>query len=224
MKCIIPCAGESSRMAYMPKHLVRIGDKPLILHIVEAWKDYVDSFVFIVNKSSTYLWEYLPENAIVVFQEGPLGLANAILQAEKCVEDRFIINLGDCLINGKFDMENGETNLGIGVWKTTDLVELNKSYIVSVQQDLVAQVVEKPNISTTDLATTFYCGMGVYFFDVRLFDYIRKAHLTPGGGDFTEVIQQMIDAGERISPIWFTGDYLNVGSPEDLKRAEDMLK
>ena len=101
MKCVIPCAGESSRMSFVPKHLIQINGKPLILHVVDAWKDYVDSFIFVIRRSATYLWEYLPENSSVVFQDEPKGLADAIMQSEKLVAGRFIINLGDCIFNGK---------------------------------------------------------------------------------------------------------------------------
>ncbi len=216
MKCVIPCAGKSNRMSYIPKHLVRIGDKPLLMHIVDIWKDYVDSFVFILNSASSYLWEYLPENSIVVFQNQPKGLADAILQAEKCINDRFIVNLGDCLCKGVF--EDKDIELGIGVWRTINS-EYWKSYGVRIRDDgYVGRVIEKPN------NIMGHCGMGTYFLDPRVFEYIRKAKVAPGGGDFTEVIQQMIDKGEKVSPVWFEGHYINVTSPEDLAKAERALK
>ncbi|MEK7842515.1 MAG: hypothetical protein AAB197_07555 [Deltaproteobacteria bacterium] len=33
-----------------------------------------------------------------------------------------------------------------------------------------------------------------------------------------------IDAGEKISPIFFKGDYLNITYTEDLKKAEKILR
>jgi len=216
MKCVIPCAGESSRMSGVPKHLIQINGKPLLLHIVAMWKGYVDSFVFILRRTATYLWEYLPENSVIVFQDEPLGLANAILQAERCVDDKFIVNLSDCLGNGKF--EDRAFDLGVGVWKTVN-EEYWKSYEVQVRGDgFVGRVIEKPK------NVMGYCGMGTYFLDSRIFDYIRKANLALGGGDFTQVLQDMIDANEKIAPIWFTGGYINVTHPKDLIKAEEMLR
>jgi dTDP-glucose pyrophosphorylase len=67
--------------------------------------------------------------------------------------------------------------------------------------------------------------MGVYFFDKRVFDYIRK---TPPSAlrsevEITDVIQNMIDAGERIAPVWFKGKYINVTYPEDIRKAEEVF-
>lgn len=224
MKCIIPCAGESSRMHHIPKHLVQIGNKPLLSHVVDMWKDHVDAFVFVLKRSATYLWEYLPENSIVVFQDEPLGLADAVMRAEKCVNGKFVINLGDCLCDGVFEDRDLSRGMGIGVWRTDDLKELNKSYLVTLRQGLVSQVIEKPNLTPTAVSVSRYCGMGTYFFDTRIFDYIRRAKVLPGGGDFTHIIQSMIDAGEKIAPVWFEGKYINVTHPEDIVLAEEMLK
>ncbi len=216
MKCVIPCAGESSRMSHVPKHLIQIKGKPLLLHIIDMWKDHVDGFVFVLKRSATYLWEYLPKNSIVVFQDEPKGLADAILQAEGCIDGRFIVNLSDCVLSGKFADKKFE--LGIGVWKVVN-EEYWKSYAVQTNADgLVLKVIEKPK------SIVGYCGMGTYFLDTRVFDYIRKAAVSPSGGDFTEVLQGMIDAGEKITPVWFEGKYINVTYPEDIEKAEAILK
>jgi len=218
MKCIIPCAGESSRMSYVPKHLIQIKGKPLLSHVIDMWRDHVDGFVFVLKRSASYLWEYLQENSIVVFQDGPKGLADAILRAERCVNGRFVINLSDCIYSGKF--EDKEFELGIGVWKTDNLTELNKNYLVETKGAAISRVVEKPN-----LITGYHnCGMGTYFLDTRVFEYIRKASVTPGGGDFTQVLQNMIDAGEKITPIWFEGNYINVTTPDDIRKAEGLFR
>ena len=100
MKCIVPCAGESSRMSFVPKHLIQIQGKPLLQQVTARWSDPVDSFVFVARKSATYLWEFLPTNAALVFQDEPKGLTDAILRAEPYVGDKFVINLGDCLCRG----------------------------------------------------------------------------------------------------------------------------
>lgn len=218
MKCVIPCAGESSRMSFVPKHLIQINGKPLILHVVDAWKDYVDSFIFVIRRSATYLWEYLPENSSVVFQDEPKGLADAIMQSEKLVAGRFIINLGDCIFNGKFQDYD---SLKLGVWETDNLNEINKSYLVSVKNNSINRVIEKPNLN--NISDKLNCGMGVYFMDTRIFSYIRRKGIKPGGGDFTYTIQEMIDSGEEIKPNWFTGQYMNVTCPQDIESGNKIL-
>lgn len=219
MKCVIPCAGESSRMSFVPKHLIQINGKPLILHVVDAWKDYVDSFIFVIRRSATYLWEYLPENSSVVFQDEPKGLADAIMQSEKLVAGRFIINLGDCIFNGKFQDND---SLKLGTWETDNLNEINKSYLVSVKNNSINRVIEKPGIKDMPIQK-LNCGMGVYFMDTRIFSYIRRVGVRPSGGDFTYILQEMIDSGEEIKPNWFTGQYMNVTCPQDIESANKIL-
>lgn len=218
MKCIIPCAGESSRMSHIPKSLLLINGRPILAHVVDMWKDSVDNFIFVLKRSATYLWEYLPTNSAVVFQDEPKGLADAILRAEPYVSNRFVIALGDCIQSGLFKIPKKEPRLGLGVWEGSSEEELRKSYAVRILGRKIVGVVEKP---TKDQRG--YCGMGTYFMDPRVFDYIKKTKVTPGGGDFTEVLQAMIDNGEKIHPIYFQGTYINVGSPEDLKKAEKIL-
>lgn len=218
MKCIIPCAGESSRMSHVPKSLLLINGKPLLSHVVDTWKNSVDAFIFILKRSATYLWEYLPPNSAIVFQDEPKGLSDAILKAEPFVNGKFVVALGDCLYSGEFEGKDFE--LGIGVWHPNDEYELRKSYSVVVQDGLVKEVVEKPTLGLH----WKMCGIGVYFLDTRIFDYIRKTKVAPGGGDFTEVLQTMINSGEEIDPIYFKGKYINVSSPEDLEKAEEVLR
>ena len=218
MKCIVPCAGESSRMSYIPKHLIQIQGKPLLQQVTARWQDPVDGFVFIARKSATYLWEFIPENTALVFQDEPLGLADAVLKAEPFAGDRFVINLGDCLCRGQFETKDFE--LGLGVWETGDLREVNKSYLVEEVNGLVTRVIEKPNLQKA--YPKMKCGMGVYFFDKRLFTYLRAAK-KGFGGDFMQAVQTMINAREPIAAVHFTGAYINVTHPEDIAKAEELL-
>ena len=215
MKCVIPCAGVSSRMSYVPKTLIKVGDKSVLSYVIDSWRDAVDGFIFVVRRRDIYYWEHLPENSAVVFQDEPKGLADAILKAESYVNGRFIVALGDCLHKGIFEIADGQADLGVGVWQTNDAKETRKSYLVSVAGDLVRKVIEKPK---TLRNPPYNCGMGTYFLDMRVFEYIRKL-----GGDFTAILQAMIDDGNAISPIWFNGEYINVGSPEDIAKAERIM-
>ena len=195
MKCVIPCAGVSSRMCYIPKMLIQVKDKPVLAHIIDYWADKVDDFIFVVRRQDTFYWQFFPENSAIVFQDEPKGLADAILQAEPYVDGRFIVALGDCLQKGAFEFTENQADLGIGVWKTPSIKETKKSYLVSIDNGLVSRVKEKPKM----LAKPPYnCGMGTYFLDQRVFEYIQEANVSPGGGDFTAILQEMIDSGHAI--------------------------
>ena len=222
MKCIIPCAGKGTRIgSIIPKSLIKINDHTILGHITWQWSDVIDEYVIVVNPENEAQIRQNSGKAKFVVQEEPKGLADAILQAEPHVNGKFIVHLGDCLFKGKFQVHR--FSLGIGVWKTDDLVEINKSYLVE-EDGLIRRVTEKPSIHPADMHDPLNCGMGVYFLDERVFDYIRRYKGKPGGGDFTDVLQSMITAEEKITPIWFKGKYINITYPEDIKKAEEILK
>ena len=68
--------------------------------------------------------------------------------------------------------------------------------------------------------------MGFYFFNRKVFDYIRKTKPSSLRNEIeiTDVIQNMIDDGQSITPVFFDGDYINLTYAEDLNRAKLMLK
>lgn len=206
-------------MKAIPKTLLMVKGKPVLSHVIDFWKDKVDNFVFIIRREATYLWEFLPSNGAVVFQDEPQGLADAILRAEPYIKDECVIALGDCFQLGQFALDPCR-DLAVGVWETNNDYEILKNYIVGVEDKTITAFTEKPKEITSRL-----CGMGTYFMDKRVFFYIRKAlpSLKPGGGDFTEVLQMMVDCGEVIYPNFFEGTYINVNSPQDLAAADEML-
>jgi len=218
MKCVIPCAGRGTRLGgATPKPLVKVNGRSLLGWITWNWSDVVDSYVLVVStQNERQIRGNLKgiKGVEYVVQPAPAGLADAILCTRECVKGPFILNLGDCVFKGEF--QEKQSGLGVGVWSTEDIDEVEKSYLVRVDTSgLVSGVEEKPRIASRPAN----CGMGVYFLDERVFDYIREYRGKPSGGDFTEVLQDMIDRGEKIEPVWFKGEYVNINTSQDIKKA-----
>lgn len=225
-RCFVLCAGRGTRMndqtADSPKVMAEINGKPLIHYVVDYWRQFTEDFVFIVGYKKEMVMDYvlhLPIRSAFIEQKERKGIANAILQAEGEVFDRFIMVLGDCICQGEFAFPDG-MDQGVGVCRKNDVREIMLSYSVELEGGLIRRVVEKPKILVNDL-----CGMGFYFFGRKVFDYIRK---TPPSAlrnevEITDVIQNMISAGEPVSPVWFNGDYMNVTFPEDLQKARSFI-
>lgn len=213
---VIPCAGQSSRMNFVPKNMLVVGGKTVLQHIIEQWAPLAKAYVFVLRRDQTYLWPLLPKNSAVVFQDEPLGLADAILRAESFITGNFIIALGDCLTVGEF--ASAQVPLGVGVVDAAG--ELDKSYVVHAIGDRVRLMKEKPHAA----GTIGFCGMGTYFMDRTLFTFIRSFKGTRGfGGDLTAIIQSMVDAGYPVQAVRFKGVYVNINSPEDITKAEWQL-
>jgi bifunctional UDP-N-acetylglucosamine pyrophosphorylase/glucosamine-1-phosphate N-acetyltransferase len=197
---------------------------PIIKSVVDFWAPLADRFVFIVKHHKEALVDYLrtlPIRSDFAEPDALRGIADGLSYARPYVDDRFMVILGDCICRGTFQFPLAMTQ-GVGVWRTTQMEDIRRSYSVEMDPDRtrLTRVVEKPRNPPNDL-----CGLGYYFFDQRIFGHIER---TPPSAlrneiELTDVIENMILAGENIAPVPFTGDYLNVTHPEDLDRASTVL-
>lgn len=223
LKCIVICGGKGTRLGPMStdiaKSLVTVSGKPVLGYIIDYWSRYTRDFIFVVNFKKEDIIKYVKGfdiNAGFIAEEEPKGIANALSLVRDIVGERLIMVLGDCLCNGDFIIPDGMAQ-GVGVWSANNEEDIKRSYSIQTNNDLITNVVEKPAVIVNKL-----CGMGYYFFDKRVFDYIKKTAVSERTGrvEITDVLQTMINRGEGISPVFFDGDYLNVTFPDDIKRAE----
>ncbi|MFH2070130.1 MAG: nucleotidyltransferase family protein [Elusimicrobiota bacterium] len=245
-KCVVLAAGRGKRMLEVgqeiPKVMVEVGGMPLLGWTIDYWSAFSRDFVFVVGYRKELITEYvaglkgglkdgLEGGAKIISynfveQKQPRGIAHAVECAREFIEDKFILVLGDCVCRGNFEPAPGCSggrvmSQGFGVWETDNPRYIKQSYSVEIKDGLVAGVVEKPKGLVNNL-----CGMGFYFFNGKVFDYIKKTPPSAlrGEVEITDVLQNMVSSGERLSPVFFKGEYLNVTSPEDIKTAERILK
>ncbi|MBI3755104.1 MAG: nucleotidyltransferase family protein [Deltaproteobacteria bacterium] len=226
VKCVILCGGKGTRLLPLSlkkqKGMIFVNGKPVLRHVIDYWRQFTDDFIFVVKYKKADIYKFakaLPINAEFVEPKELEGIANGIEQAKGLVGDKFIVVLGDCVCRGSFKIPP-YMEQGVCIWETDNKEDIKRSYSVKIEKDLVSRVKEKPKRLVNNL-----CGMGFYFFDRKVFEYIEKTKpsLLRNEVEITDVIQSMIDAGEKISPIFFKGDYLNITYTEDLKRAEEIL-
>ncbi|UCF11722.1 MAG: NTP transferase domain-containing protein [Thermoplasmatales archaeon] len=226
LKCIVLCAGSGKRITphskETPKVMIEIEKKPILGYIIDYWNKYTNEFIFVVGYKKEQVIEYvnnLPIKAKFVEQKELNGIADALSYVEELVSDNFIVVLGDCIYKGEFHYPK-DMKQGIGVRKTEDIEDIKGNYSVEIKNGFICKVIEKPKKVVNDL-----CGMGFYFFNKKVFDYIRitKPSKLRNEIEITDVIQNMIDAGEKIKPSFFKGKYINITFPEDIKKAKNLL-
>ncbi|MCM8832738.1 MAG: sugar phosphate nucleotidyltransferase [Candidatus Omnitrophica bacterium] len=221
IKCVVLCAGKGTRLNKpdLPKSMVLIKDKPLLFYIINYWKQFTENFIFVVGYKKEVIIKYVNKidiNSEFIEQKELKGIGYAVSLVEKYINKKFIVVLGDCLCKGSFTFPK-EFKQGIGVWKTSNIEDIKRSYSVEIEKDKVIRVEEKPKKLVNDL-----CGMGFYFFDKVVFDYIKITPPSPLRNEIeiTDVIQKMIDGGELIVPIFFNGFYINITYKEDILISE----
>jgi len=226
LTCLVICAGKGTRLIpyseEMPKAMILLNNKPILHYLIDYWKKYTKNFVFIVGYKKNHIVDYTVQLEIrsqFVEQKKLKGIANAISLAKDFVSQNFIVVLGDCICLGTFS-SSGIMTQGIGVWKTENKEYIKNNYAVFIENDRVTKVMEKPKETYNNL-----CGMGVYLLNKKIFHYIDVTSPSPltNEVEITDVIQTMIDANEKINPVYFNGDYININSLKDLEKAQELL-
>jgi len=225
-KCVILCGGKGTRLMPLSlarqKTLIEVKSKPIISYVIDYWQDFVDEFIFVVKFKKESLMDYINTlgiKATFVEPEELNGIADGISYVEKLIDDKFVVVLGDCIVKGEFNFPDNMEQ-GVGVWQTSSEADIKQSYSVEIEDNLVKKVVEKPKELFNDL-----CGLGFYFFDRRVFEYIRQMQPSAlrNEKEITDCIGNMISAGEEISPVYLDGQYINISCIDDLKKAEQVI-
>ena len=221
LKCIVLCAGSGKRITPHSKEtskvMIEIENKPILGYIIDYWNKYTNDFIFVVGYKKEQVIKYVTKlsiNAEFVEQKELKGIADAVSYVKDLVSDNFIVVLGDCICDGEFIFPE-DMKLGVGVWETNRLEDIKRNYSIQIKNDIIYRVEEKPKDVTNNL-----CGMGFYFFNKKVFHYIKKTKASKLRNEIeiTDVIQNMIEGGEEIKPVFFNGNYTNVTFPEDIKK------
>jgi UTP--glucose-1-phosphate uridylyltransferase len=211
----------------MPKELLPILDKPLIQHAVEeAIEAGIETLVFITGRNKRAIEDHfdrnleleasliskskfeaaemisniLPKNVECIFVRQPqqLGLGNAVLCAERVVDNKpFVVLLADDFLtkNKKNTIDTLMKAYNRTGKSQLSIMEVNNSNISnygvilpSVKGNTVLSIVEKP---TVNQAPSNLASIGRYVLTPDIFDILRN--IKPGLGDeiqLTDAINQ----------------------------------
>lgn len=226
MKCVVMAAGEGKRMHPLtytrPKVMLPVANKPILeWNLENSVKAGIKDFIFIVAYKSEMVRDYFGNgkkwnvNIEYVNQIEPLGTAHAIGSVENFVDD-FIVLSGDTVF-GFNDIKNiMKKKNSMGLIE----VENAKEYgIVETKDDKVIHIYEKMEDPFTNLINA-----GVYHFDKKIFEYIKKTNKSQRGEyEITDTINMVIKK-ENISAVYLK-EWRDVVYPWHLLDAnEEFLK
>ena len=213
-----------------PKHLIPIANRAVVEWIIDAIRDGgVDDMAIVVSPSTEQFFrEHLKDgsrfsvNLSYVVQESPRGLAHAVECAQDFVgSDPFLVYLGDNLL------QHGVSSL-ISLFNSQDceaavaLFETDSPQrfgVACISNQAVVRVVEKPAVPPSNLAI---CG--TYVFGEEIFSAIERIVPSARGElEITDAIQRLIDDGGHVVPHVVTGWWKDVGRPQDMIEANQLL-
>jgi glucose-1-phosphate thymidylyltransferase len=218
------------------KQLVPVANRPVLFYGIEAMAEagIEDVGIVIAPETGAEIESAVGDGSrfgvrvSYILQPEPLGLAHAVLTAEKFLgQNPFVMYLGDNLLQGgiaelvaAFREHSPDAlilltpvpdpeNYGVAELAPADGSEIGR----------VVRLVEKPAQPETDLAL-----VGVYMFTSQILQAARA--ISPSGRgelEITDAIQHLVDAGLRVEPHIVRGWWKDTGRLEDMLEANRLI-
>jgi UDP-N-acetylglucosamine diphosphorylase / glucose-1-phosphate thymidylyltransferase / UDP-N-acetylgalactosamine diphosphorylase / glucosamine-1-phosphate N-acetyltransferase / galactosamine-1-phosphate N-acetyltransferase len=235
MKAVLLAAGEGVRLlpvtATRPKHLIKVGGKPILQFCLEAVKNAGLTEVLIVNH---YMGEAIRQyfgtgealglKISYAVQKEILGTGNATEVSESFVDDDFVLIYGDLLFGLDTvktvlqSYTSGKTSAVVGV------VPVSKPESYGIMefdgQKKVKRIVEKP---AAEKAPSNFANAGVYVFSQEIFSKIKQTNNSVRGEvELTDAITMLANEGKTVLAAELSkDDWFDVGRPWDLLDANN---
>ncbi len=215
---VILAAGHGSRMGpfgeRVPKPIAPICNKPLLACQIDHLRGLgIDDIIIVIGHLGHVITQMLGDGRDYgvrlryVEQEQRLGLAHAVGQLERHVDRPFVLFLGDIFFHVTDlrlmvqEFERHEAAAVLAVKEEDDVEAIKKNFSVHLGPDgAVRRVIEKPRHVTNNLK-----GCGLYLFDMRIFDAIRRTPRTAMRDEYelTDSVQILIDYEYpvRVAPV-----------------------
>lgn len=188
----------------VPKPIAPICNKPLLQYQLEYMKDVgIEDIIVVIGHLGHRIIQTLGDGSQLglriqyVEQEKRLGLAHAVGQLEAHIERPFLLMLGDIFfdVSNLSEMftafETGNTAAVLAVKNEPDVEAIKRNFaIILNHDDTVRRVIEKPRHAPNPLK-----GCGLYLFDDRIFEAVRRTPRTAMRDEYelTDSIQILID-------------------------------
>lgn len=229
----ILAGGRGTRMGVFsqryPKPLLPVANKPLIQHQIDIMKavGITDILMLIGHKGFEISRTFGDGSQFgvrirYVEQTQMLGIAHAVGRLEPYADRPVLLFLGDIFfVPGDLTemlrlLEEQGGGAVLAAKEESDPKAIQKNYAMLLnEKGYVRRVIEKPRHSTNNLK-----GVGLYLFDLSVFDAIRRTPRTAMRDEYeiTESIQVMIDDGLPVRVANCIKEDINVTTPHDLLR------
>jgi len=231
MKAVVLAAGEGVRLRPLtvtrPKHLIPIGGKPLLEHVLLAIKSAgLNEAVIVVHYMAERIKEHFGDGSKLgmkleyVFQREIRGTADAVTPAEPYVSDGFLMIYGDLYVTTKVVKAVLKAHKGEGNPASMAVVPVQRpeNYgIIKLDGSRVIDIIEKPKPGE---APTNLANAGVYVLPTSIFEKIRQTSPSPRGEyEITDSLRFLSRDHPLVAVQVLPEEWLDVGRPWDLLEA-----
>lgn len=224
VSAILMAGGKGERLRPMtlttPKPLLKIGGKPIIDYNIAALasvgvSDITVTVNYLAEQMERHFSEPVEGIAVKCVRETkPLGTIGSASLVELPVEGDTIVMNSDLLTTISFEdmyLRHCEQRADV----TIAAVPYNVSVpyaILSTDGGDVKALEEKPSYS-------YYANAGIYIISNRLLRSLNPEERT----DATDLIEQAINEGKKVTYFPINGTWIDIGSPADFKHAQELM-
>lgn len=231
-RAVVLAAGRGKRLAPLtdtvPKPLLRIGDKPLLEHILTGLcQAGIQECLCVIGHLGQQIADYFGDGARVglrmsyVWQKDAPGTGAALRLGRKLAQSGpVLMSFGDILTAYEhytailFDYHRSPCAAVMGI---NPMADVSSGAAVLRDGDRVTGIVEKPSSSE---AASNWNQAGVTAFGAEIWPVLDRLPLSPRGEyEITAAVAMLIEQGLEVRAVEFRGFWSDVGTPEALSEA-----
>jgi UDP-N-acetylglucosamine diphosphorylase/glucosamine-1-phosphate N-acetyltransferase len=233
MKAVVLAAGEGVRLqpitATRPKHLIRVGGKPILEHCLDALKaSGITEAIIVTHYMGDAIRQHFGDGEKMglkveyVQQAAVLGTGNAVSVVEPYVDGAFVLVYGDLLFAPdaiKNVVQLYEVEKPASVMAVVPLEKPESYGVVELENEkTVKGIVEKPALGQ---APSNLANAGLYVLPMEIFDKIRQIKASVRGElELTDALSLLIkDEKPVLAAKISKTDWTDIGKPWDLLEA-----
>jgi bifunctional UDP-N-acetylglucosamine pyrophosphorylase/glucosamine-1-phosphate N-acetyltransferase len=233
MKAVVLAAGEGIRLRPLtltrPKHLIPVGGKPLLEHLLLSLKAAdVDEALIVVHYMADNIQQFFGNGVHLgmkleyIVQKQIGGTADATGMAENYAKEDFLLVYGDLHITSnviKRIIRSYEKEKPVAAMTVVPVENPEQYGIVELDGPHVIDIIEKPQPKE---APTNSANAGVYILQPGIFKKIRQTSKSSRGEwEITDSLRLLIQEDKKsvLAVEVPSGEWLDVGRPWDLFEA-----
>lgn len=225
LSAILMAGGKGERLRPLtlntPKPLLEIGGKAIIDYNIEALASVgIDDITVTTRYLADQIHDHFSTpvagvNVKCVTETLPLGTIGAASLVSRSEEGNTLVMNSDLLTTISFEemyMRHIEEQADVTIAAIPYVVSVPYA-ILTTDGAQVKGIEEKPSYS-------YYANAGIYIFSNKLLDTVPSDSRT----DATDLIEQAINNGLKVVYYPINGTWIDVGSPNDFKQAQDLMR
>ncbi len=206
----------------IPKPMLMVGTKPIIEHNVDRFIDYgIDHIHISVKYLAEHIKNHLEDGSnknihiSYVHEDEPLGTIGSLSLIKQFHHDTIMVMNSDLLTNIDLEefyreFENNNAEMSVATIPYTVTIPYA---VLETDHEKVISLKEKPNY-------TYYSNAGIYLIKRDVINLIPENSFF----NATDLIELLIKMNKKVSSFPLLGYWLDIGKPEDFKKAQEDFK